>query len=305
MLSELDAEIQRQPGILEAFAKVKSTRAPPGSLFVGAGDSYAASYTANYLASMKYTHLNPYELLSAPGLARGRNVYFVSMSGRTASNLAATRAIRHLARSTTAVTANPEGRLSEVTDRTVLLPYQVVPRLPGMLSFSLSLLALLKLAGVPLVCDFEKVNLQARQDSKKLLFSKSGVTHFLGNGPAFPVCQYAALKSYEIFGRDARASLLEEFCHAGVFSLDGTNVVNAFQAFDPVRLVARLSVALGENGYEAVSVPAFGSNPIEQTLHAIFLSQFALINRAKSDGRSRPYLAGARRKLAISDSTIY
>ncbi|MGD0145418.1 MAG: hypothetical protein ABSB53_00995 [Nitrososphaerales archaeon] len=295
----------RQPEILDSFLSETLPRAPPGSLFVGAGDCYVASSIASYLSSMRHRALDPYELISETGIARGRTTYFVTVSGNTTASISAARAAREVAKRRVAVAANTKGKIIDVVDEVIFIPCEYVPRLPGTLSFSLSLLALLKLTHGRFKCDFARVSSQARRDAKKLEFSDRGMTRFLGNNAAFPIGQYYALKMYEFLGARAQAERLEEFSHAPVFALRRHDAVNIFCAFDPFHVGQSLATSLRRSGFNAAAIPPFGSNSFEQAFYFIFLAQFALLERAKSQGRITPYFVGARSKLAVSDSMIY
>jgi fructoselysine-6-P-deglycase FrlB-like protein len=305
VLSTVEAEVSRQPAVLEAFLHEDLAEAPPGSVFVGAGDSFAASLIASSLSSGKHMALDPYELVSDPTLAKGRNVYFVSASGKTASNIAAARAVKTLARERTAVTAEFGGMLTEETDSAIFIPYRVAPRLPGTISFSLSLLTLLKLTEGGFDCDFARAHSKAERDAGKVLFSGNGVTYFLGNAAAFPICLYAALKVYEILGARAQCDMLEEFSHAPLFALGKRDTINTFGAFDPLDLGKKLSGSLRSKGFRASAISSFGSDPRERVFYFVFLSQLAVLRRAMSMGLSRPRFVLDPERLAISDSLIY
>ncbi|MDA4128929.1 MAG: hypothetical protein OK422_05705 [Thaumarchaeota archaeon] len=304
-LSVVKDQIARQPEILGSFFRESLPRAPPGSLFVGAGDSYASSSIASHLSSTRHLALDPYELISARDIAMGRTTYFVTMSGNTSSNVAAAGAAKGLAKRRVAITANAKGKITDVVDEVIFIPCEYVPRLPGTLSFSLSLLVLLKLACGRSKCDFARVNSQARREAKKLLFSDRGTTYLLGNNAAFPIGQYSALKMYELLGARAQAERLEEFNHAALFSLRKHDAVNIFCAFDPLHIGEKLATSLHDGGFNATAIPPFGSNPFEYVFYLIFLAQFAVLQKAKSEGRSRPYFLNAKGKLAVSDSMIY
>jgi fructoselysine-6-P-deglycase FrlB-like protein len=254
---------------------------------------------------MRHRALDPYELVSAPGIARSRTAYLVTVSGNTAASVSAARAVEGIAERRVAVTANAKGRIVDAVDEVIFVPCEYVPRLPGTLSFSLSLLILLKLASGRFRCDFQSVDSQARRDAKKLLFSDNGSTFFLGNHAAFPVGQYAALKVYEFLGARAQAERLEEFSHAPVFSLRKGDTVNVFCAFDPLRVGQKLAVSLRKRGFNAKAILLFGSNHFEQVFYLVFLAQLAMLQRARWVGRSSPYFVGAKGKLAVSDSMIY
>jgi fructoselysine-6-P-deglycase FrlB-like protein len=304
-LSMVADQVARQPEALGSFLGEALPEASPGSLFVGAGDSYSASSAACYLSSMRHLALDPYEVVSAPVIAKGRTAYFVTVSGNTTASISAARAVKGVAKRRVAITANARGRIVGAVDEVIFIPCEYVPRLPGTLSFSLSLLVLLKLVSGRSECDFRRVDSRARRDARKLLFSDGGSTFFLGNAAAFPLGQYAALKVYEFLGARAQSERLEEFSHAPVFSLRKDDAVNVFCAFDPLRAGQRLAASLRRMGFSAKAILPFGSNHFEQVFYLAFLVQLAVLQRARSVGLSRPYFVTAKGKLAVSDSMIY
>ena len=121
-IRELSEEVEGQPEILEEFARREIPRAHGGSIFVGAGDSFAAAQLGFFASDCRHIALDPYVLASSPEIADGREVYFVSVSGRTKSNALAARRVRRYAKRTTALTAVADSALAGLTDRLVLLP---------------------------------------------------------------------------------------------------------------------------------------------------------------------------------------
>ena len=204
-LSTVGDQLTRQPAILGSFLSQPLPEAPQGSLFVGAGDSYVASSIASCLSSMKCQALDPYELISDTDVAMSRTTYFVTVSGNTASSVSAARAAREVAKRRVAITATAKGKITDVVNEVIFIPYEYVPRIPGTLTFSLSLLVLLKSACGRFKCDFLSADSRARRDARKVLFSDEGTTYFLGNNAAFPIGQYSALKMYEFLGARAQA----------------------------------------------------------------------------------------------------
>ena len=304
-LSLVEGQLARQPAALNSFLADALPEAPPGSLFVGAGDSFAASSTASYLTSMKYIALDSYELISDAGIAKGRTAYFVTVSGNTASSVSAAKAVGKIAKRRVAITGNAKGKIRGAVDEVVFIPGGYSPRIPGTLSFSLCLLALLKSACREIQCDFQGVHARAKREQRKIFFSKGGTTYFLGNGAAFPICQYAALKVHEFLGARAQAERLEEFGHAPVFSLHKGDTVNAVCAFDPHGIGQKLTDTLRMKEFNAGAILPFGSNCFEQAFYLTFLMQEAVLGKAKSAGGSRPYFVEAKDRLAVSDSMIY
>jgi fructoselysine-6-P-deglycase FrlB-like protein len=301
----MEQAIMDQPALLTGFSKHDTERAPSGSIFVGAGDSYLAASIANRIGSMRYIVLDPYELLSAPEMARGRTVYFVSVSGKTTSNLAASKAVARLADRRVAVTANASSELVRTTDSSILLPYHYVSRQPGLVSFSLSAVALAKLAVDQFSCDFRSAISEAKLSFGKIRFTGAGTNHFLGNGALYEVCRYAVLKSYELTGEDAQATMLEEFGHSTVFGLKKGDVINIFGNFDPAGLSGKLRTLLEERGFWTSVIHLRGSDTMHLIFSYIFSVQLAILRRGMAIGLTRPHFVHAKEVLSVSDSLIY
>ncbi|HXW95439.1 MAG TPA: SIS domain-containing protein [Nitrososphaerales archaeon] len=297
-------EVESQPGILLKFSKSNFPKARRGSIFVGAGDSYSAALAGFHASNGWCIAVDPYHLASSPDVARGKDVFLISVSGRTASNLAAARKVRNLARRTVAITSNKGSRLAGLVDQVVGLPVGYLPRTPGLLSYSLSLLAVLSIAGCRDKCDFEGALRAARKDEGKIRWG-GGTTFFLGNSLAYPVAMYAAAKTYEFIGARAQPQLLEEFSHLELFSLGPSDVVNVFSAFDPLGASGRLANALAHQGYESHKVPSGRGSRTERLFHAVFASQLSVLRRAGELRLSEPNFLGAADKLTVSDSMIY
>lgn len=297
-------EVEEQPRALREFSRSSFPKGTPGSVFVGAGDSYSAAMAACYSSRGSCIAIDPYHLASEPEVARGADVYLISVSGRTASNLAAAREVARVARRTTAITADDESKLAGLVDRVVKLPISYSPRTPGLLAYSLSLLAVLKIASGKGECDFEAAYRAARGDEEEVAWGR-GVTYFLGNALAHPAAVYAAAKAYELPGARAHAELLEEFSHLELFSLMSSDAVNTFAAFDPLDASGRLSRALGSQGYRSHVVPSRGSSEAERLFHAVFVGQLSALRRAGELGLTSASFQGADRRLAVSDAMIY
>jgi glucosamine 6-phosphate synthetase-like amidotransferase/phosphosugar isomerase protein len=254
---------------------------------------------------MRYVVLDPYELFSAPEIAKGRTVYFISVSGKTLSNLAASEAVVRFADRRVAVTANPDSELARTTDSSILLPYHFVPRQPGLVSFSLSTVALVRLAIGRFKCDFQSATSAAKLSSSDIRFIAGGRNHFLGNGALYEVCRYAVLKSYELTGEDAQATMLEEFGHSTVFGLKKGDVVNIFEDFDPAGLGGKLRTLLEDRGFVTTTVRLRRAGIIHKVFSCIFAVQLATLRRGMSIGLVRPHFLSAREMLSVSDSLIY
>jgi len=303
-MKAFDEEVESQPRILEGFSKLRFPRARRGAILVGAGDSFAAAMSGFFSSGGACIAMDPYHLASFPQVAKGVDVFLISVSGRTASNLAAARKVRRMAGRMVAITADERSKLAGQVDEVVRLPMTYAPRRPGLMSYSLSLLAVLKIVGSEAKCDFDGVYREAREDEHKIGWG-GGTTYFLGNSLAYPTAMYAAAKTYEFLGVRAHPQLLEEFSHLELFSLEPADVVNIFSAFDPLEASGRLAMALAREGYRSHVVPHRGASTTEKLFHAVFATQLSVLRRAGELGLSRPSFLTAERRLAVSDSMIY
>ena len=304
-LSAIVEEVGEQPAKLRSLLSTPVERATAGSIFVGAGDSYAAALATFYLSGGKYLAFDPYAISTIPSVAAGRDVFFISVSGRTSSNISAAQKLRGVARKRIAITANRDSPLAEEVDDVVLLPYEPRARVAGTLSFTVTLLASMKVALGDFSCDFSRAYSAAKVAQKKVALSDHGTTYLLGNNAAHAIAVYGAAKVYEILGYRADAEQLEEFSHMELFSLKASDSVIVFSAFDPARIGARLHAALRSRGYVASLLDPHSPNTVETIFYYAFLSQLAPLAKAQARGLSEPYLAGARKKLQVSDGMIY
>lgn len=303
-LNRMADEVRGQPVALEDFASSELPRAPKGSIFVGAGDSYAVALAAFHMSRGAVLAFDPYSLSTFPEIAAGRDVYFVSASGRTSSNIAAARKVRGIARQTVAITADGGSKLAMATERTVKLPMALVPRTPGLLSFSLSLVAALKISIGDYSCDFGRALRGAEKAGRKVPFAK-GTTYFLGNSAAYGIAMYAQSKTHEFLGAKAHAELLEEFSHLELFSLKKNDCVDVIGCFDPSGTGRSLCRALSRKRYEAHLIVPEGTTEVEQLFHSVFAIQTAVLREARVSGLVAPRFLDAKDGLEISDAMIY
>ena len=303
-LQAIAHEIERQPEALERLANAELPKAPRGSIFVGAGDSYASALAGFYASDGRCLALDPYSLAIAPDTARGLDVFFISISGRTSSNVFAAKKVRRLARETTALTGVEESPLARNAGRVIRLPISYVPKLPGVMSFSLSALAAIMIAGGGGPCDFSWTLREAKKDAGIPMLGE-GTTYMLGNSLAYPPALYAAAKIYELLGARAHGELLEEFSHMELFSLRKRDAINLFSDFDPSGMARKLTLSLAGRGYNARLVPARGRSRLERFFHCVFLAQLWSLAEASKAGLEKPRFLMDEGKLHVSDSMIY
>lgn len=304
MFSQIESELRDEPSLLSKAERTPLKPLPSGSILVGAGDSYCAALCASYLSRSESIVLDPYEMITNPKLARSKAVIVISVSGRTKANVAAARSVKGIASQIVGVTANAASPLAKEVDKTILLPYEYQPRVPGMASFALSLAYSARLLSVKLSLGFDRVRSEGSRVSRQLKFSNSGSTFFLGNRALFAVSMYAAAKLYEFFGAKAQYQRLEEFSHMELFSLDANDAINIYDGFDPSRISGALYRSLKKAGY-ATGLAPVGQNGVKSVFLAVFATQFAVLRWVKHSKIKRPYILDAGKKLVTSDSMIY
>ncbi len=300
-------EFREQPSLLRSFRRstLWSELGDSGaSIFVGAGDSYAASLCASFLAGPHVLALDPYSLKESIGWAKERSVYIISVSGETRSNIELAHSLKGVARQTTGITCNPGSRLAAEVDRVVELPFKPRGKSPGITSFTLSLAASLAICGLDSECDFEKLLTRSIDVSKRIIISgKRNVTHFAGNNEAYAASIYGVAKIYEILGGRAQASLLEEFSHMQLFSLSTSDSTNVFASPEGNK-GERLHESLKSGGFPSSLIRPEGAR-VERLYLLVFAMQMAAISAARREGLDTPYFLSAKKKLRISDEMIY
>jgi D-arabinose 5-phosphate isomerase GutQ len=306
-LVSVTKEFKAQPSLLRSFqnsARFSCLAERGDQILVGAGDSYAASLCASFLAGARVAAFDPYSLHESIGWARGRIVYIISISGETTSNVELARALKGVARETLAITSNPTSRLASVVDSVVELPFRPRGKSPGIASFTLSLAAALKVCGLDPECDFEEALSRSASVSKLIrIANRHNITHFAGNNEFYAASVYGVAKIYELLGWRAQASLLEEFSHMPLFSLstsDSVNVIEPSGGGKGEKLCERLKAG----GYPSSLVRLEGGR-VESLYLLVFAVQMAAMDAAKQEGLKVPYFLGAKKKLRISDEMIY
>ncbi|HEV2389597.1 MAG TPA: SIS domain-containing protein [Nitrososphaerales archaeon] len=306
-IASVNREFKAQPSLLRSFrsSALWSELGESGDLiFVGAGDSYAVSLCASFLAGPRVLALDPYSLAESIGWARGKPVFVVSISGETRSNVELARALKGVAKLTVAVTSNPESRLAAAADSVVELPFKPRGKSPGIASFTLALSTVLKVCGLEYDCDFEEVLARAATAAKGIRIANGrNLTHFAGNNEAYAASVYGVAKIYEMLGGRAQASLLEEFSHMPLFSLFKSDCVNIVES-PTGRKGGELQERLTKGGYSSSLIRLEG-DPVERLYLLVFSLQKAVIDAARRRGLESPYFLGAKKKMKISDEMIY
>lgn len=301
----VEEEVSNQPGVLaDLLKRPDSMRLAPGTILVGAGDSYAAAECVSQLLSFRYLAADPLSVLAMSDLG-DRDICIISVSGRTKTNVEVATMAKMTGRSVTAVTSFASSPLASSADNVVLLPFRPSPKSPGMLSFSMTLLALLKMTVPGLMCDFRHAFEAATPLARSLRFSRTGTTFLLGDWALYGACIYGAAKVYELLGLKAHAEQLEQFGHMELFSLSRRDSVNIITGMGSSKPAGILHTQLLRHRYGSSEIQLREGNGIERLFASVFALQLGVIRKAKSMRIKRPRFLDSRSALAVSDSVIY
>lgn len=304
-IDAMEKEIKYQ---LQDLPNLKPEPSEDNCLFVGAGDSYVASLAAQYASDNRSVCCYPMDLVLTPTLARGRNVYIVSISGNTRANILAASVAKRSRSETVAITANPASKLARSCDRVVKLRYTSSGiATAGSGSFTASMFVCLSIATkmkIPakLHSLYKKAQVMA-DEVAQAIDSSVGSYVLLGNGALFPSAVYGALKFNEVFGAKAFAYPAEEFCHSPLFSL-GTRdyvIVMGTEKDDNKKLDGRLR----REGFSSIYVN-FAKNDMMQLLfQSAFFMQLLVLKIARRRRLTECYFLKKRNLLRISSDFIY
>ena len=89
------------------------------TIFCGSGDSFAAALLAEAFSDLRVRAADPLELIKNKQIAKLYNVFLVSISGNTISNIK----VAKFARESVAITSNPKSRLAKACKRTIDLKF--------------------------------------------------------------------------------------------------------------------------------------------------------------------------------------
>lgn len=270
--------------------------------FAGSGDSYVAGLAAHYISSGRASCYHPADILADPAIAHGRDVYFVSASGKTRINALAAKAARKVGLRTVAVTKDAASPLARACDDVVLLNYSSTGRTAGTISFATNLLACAWLATegkASCPADIKTIYATAGRNAARIAdkIDTSNIT-IHGDSSFYPAAMYGALKFNEVLGSRAAAYPLEDFFHAPLF---GTKKRGSIITFGSDKLPAAL---LRKSGFESVHVDCKGTN-IESLLYAVFFLQHLVLKTAKRQKCKECYFMQAKKLLKTSSDFIY
>lgn len=268
------------------------------SVFCGSGDSLAASLLAEAFSENTVKAIDPLDLLKNKSMAQKNDVYVVSISGKTISNIK----VAKLAKKSIAITSNSNSKLAKVCNKTILLNFpnsDVVTA--GSISFLDSALTCISLVRSFKIKNPEKIFQDAIQQSKKVRLKNK--IFFLGNLQTYPLALYGAAKIFEILGLDAFYERLEQFSHMELFSTKPGDTVIIFEQKNSHNTL--LSKNLKKAGIHVIRPTIKYDDKISQFIFYTFFSQLVPLFLAKKKRQKECHFVMAKKLRKISDNMIY
>ena len=291
-----EKDIFLQLDFLKSFKKQNPLINLKNVLFSGSGDSLVSSLLAESFSDGQIRAMDPLDLYQNKSLSKSKQIYFVSISGNTISNIM----VAKIAKKAIAITAHPYSRLAKASDKTILLSSQNSGMFTaGSISFlesALTCISLVRNFKIPDKTIFRK----AQSSAKKVKLSKR--IFVLGNLHTFPIAMYCAAKFYEILGYDVHYSRIEQFSHMELFSAKKGDTVIIFE--EKNSHTKQLGKNLKNIGINVVHLN-LPKEKLSQVIYCIFFSQFISLFEAKKKGKKECHFVTAEKIRDVSNRMIY
>jgi glutamine---fructose-6-phosphate transaminase (isomerizing) len=303
-------EIESQRRILPSLCLPKP-RNPECCIFIGSGDSYVSCLLSSYLSGLRSPSFTPAEIITFPSIARGYEVFFVSISGKTTANIHAANVMNSHNIKTTAVTADCNSPLAKTCKNLIWIdiPLSTHPT-SGTLTFSASALTCMglvtdgiKTSLIPSI--FSKCKKMLR-DNTDYLFNNC-LYVFLANDFLYPCAVYGKLKINEIFGYPSSAYCIDEFFHAPIFSLrvhdcivlleDGKNKQHGSEK--------KIYKMLSKARIKVLPIRTIRRTLFEKIMSSIFTQQMIFATQARKLGLHDCVFIKNKKFLSLSSGVIY
>lgn len=310
MKLEIESQLML-PDNLELTRQVDLSRC----IMTGSGDSYIVAAISSYLSKYKITCCYPATLILNPEILNDKELYIISVSGRTAYNIAAAKIAKKNHIKTTAITADPGSELGRICDGIVRISYTMRGSLTsGTASFFLSMLTCLSLLTK---IKYDRKNLKSAfetatnmiDDLLKEIPNRTSSILFLADGILYPVACYASLKLNEVIGIRSYPYSLEEYCHAPLFSIkkdDKIVILDGYENnFSQSMIIKNFVMKLKGLNYSLSSLDFPGPTYLDCLFQAIFSVQLLSLKMGQRNGLVDCFFVQNYDLLEVSSGCIY
>ena len=283
--------------------KIKNDKISDNLIFVGSGDSNVAGLIAEYLTHHKCKCYSPSDLFNSE-LSKDRTYCFVSVTGKTKSNISVAKRASHAGCKTVAITFNENSKLAQVCDK-IIRPNLKRANTPtaGFGSFVANAVTCLQVSGITVPKKFEMWYQNAVKISQNVLDSlvlPANTLFVLGNNVFYPLALYATLQMTEFFGTTAVAHKLEEFCHSPIFGLKSLDSVwilgqNESQVYQRLQML----------GLRLSYIELYNPDILAQLFGSIFCVQNLMLLLAERYGLEELQYVTMKDVLKTSSDIIY
>ncbi len=278
--------------------KQLSIKKQKNTIFCGSGDSLAAALLAESFSNFRIRAADPLDLLKNRSIIKKNQVYIISISGNTVSNIN----VAKIAQSATAITLNKNSKLVKICSKYIALNYPNSGVFTsGSIGFITSALTCISLVSKFRLRNVSKLFKKALTNSKKIKLGKK--VFILGNLHTFPIAMYAAAKFYEVLGIDAHYERIEQFLHMGLFSVKQGDTVIIFEEKNSHN--SRIIKNLKKLGLNVFQPNGIAKDKISQIIFFTFFSQLTPLFFAKKNHQKECYFVSAKKLRAASSNMIY
>ena len=299
-IAAFEKEIKLQVRFVQNFVSQKQLSIPKQkkAVFCGTGDSFVSAQLAEVFSGFRARACDPLDLLKNKRLAKDKDLYMISISGNTVSNIKLAKAVKN----TVAVTAYKQSRLVNACKKLILLQYPNSGILTaGSISFLASALTCISLVSKIKIRNISKLYKKADTQSRKIRLR--GKVFLLGNMHTFPIAMFGAAKIYEAVGLDAHYERIEQFSHMDLFSAKKGDTVIIFEGKNKYN--SKLASNLKKYGLNIVQLQPNTKNIQETVLFFIFVSEFIALYHAKKKNQKDCFFVTAKKLREASSSMIY
>jgi len=192
---------------------------------VGAGDSYAAALTAQYLSGFKVIAADPLDFLNSVK-SSPKTLIAISVKGKTIEVVQAAKKVKELGGRVLALTANEGSPLAQVADKVVKIVY-LGGKLPaGIGNFISTITAIATLLDHKI--KNEEILQLIKENPPAPNIPEKGDLITVGEGLGLVSALFSCLKINEFLCRRCYVDKLEQFLHAPIFTLSKNDKVYLF-----------------------------------------------------------------------------
>src|SRR5437867_2708847 len=299
-IAAFEKEIGMQLQFLENFVlqRALSHADQRKAIFCGARDSFVSAQLGEVFSNFRARAYDPLDLVKNKNLLSDHDLYLISISGNTISNIKLAKRSKR----TTAITAYPQSKLAKTSDRLIQLKFSDSGiQTAGSISFLASTLTCISLVSKIKVRNISKLYNKAQSVAKRI--SIQGKIYILGDLHTYPVAMFCVAKLYEVLGVDAHYERIEQFSHMSLFSsCRGDTVI----IFEEENLHNRnLIKHLKDCGLKATRIEPPSKSTLEKILFFIFVSELIALYSAKKNKRKECFFVEAKKLRNASSSMIY